>query len=390
MAALLLSVAGAAAGSAIFGPVGAIAGRLVGALAGNALDRSLFGSSRNIERTHEGPRLSDLEVMASSEGAPIPRAYGRVRLSGQVIWATRLEEVVTTRTQTTGGGGGKGGGGGGAATVTTTTTTYSYFANFAVGLCEGPIGHVTRVWADGKPLDLAGINFRVYSGDEAQTPDPLIVAKEGAANAPAYRGLAYVVFERLALANFGNRIPQLSFELVRPVARLEQSVRAVTLIPGTTEFGYEPVTVVQILGPGQSAPENRHVDYAASDIEASLDELAAVCPNIERVAIVVAWFGSDLRATQCRLKPGIDNREKSTHGATWSVAGVSRADAYLVSFVDGRPAFGGTRRSHQFRHHAGRLSQIREAGRRRRGCACDEDKRREGDLPCEILGRAAL
>ena len=48
------------------------------------------------------------------------------------------------------------------------------------------------------------------------------------------------MFERLPLADFGNRIPQLSFEIMRPVGRLEQMVRAVTLIPGTTEFGYEP------------------------------------------------------------------------------------------------------------------------------------------------------
>ena len=30
-------------------------------------------------------------------------------------------------------------------------------------------------------------------------------------------------------------------------------MRAVTLIPGTTEFGYEPSTVVQVVGPGQFA-----------------------------------------------------------------------------------------------------------------------------------------
>src|SRR5581483_5786320 len=101
--------------------------------------------------------------------------------------------------------------------------------------------------------------------------------------------------------------------------RLEQMARAVTLIPGATEFGYEPSTIVQVSGPGQSAPENRHVAYADSDVMASLDELQSVCPNIERVAIVVAWFGSDLRAGHCTLKPGVDNATKSTHAATWSV-----------------------------------------------------------------------
>jgi hypothetical protein len=336
MAALLLSVAGAAAGSAVFGPIGAIAGRLAGAVVGNAIDNSLL--SRGASRSVEGPRLSDLDVMASTEGAPIPRLYGRARLSGEVIWATQLQEVVSTRTETSGGG--KGGGGGGGASVT--TTSYSYFANFAVGLCEGPVGNVMRVWADGKPLDLAGVTMRFYPGSEQQTPDPLIVAKEGADNAPAYRGLAYVVFEKLALANFGNRLPQLSFEVVRPVGRLERMTRAVTLIPGTTEFGYEPGTVVQVLGPGKSGPENRHVDYAPSDVVASLDALQAACPNLDRVAIVVAWFGSDLRAGQCVLQPGVDSRVKSTHGATWSVAGLNRTTARLVSTVDGRPAFGGT------------------------------------------------
>jgi hypothetical protein len=336
MAALLLSAAGSAAGTALFGSGGAIFGRLVGSLVGNLIDRSLFRS--NIQRTHEGPRLSDLDIMASTEGAPIPRVYGRVRLAGEVIWATRLEEVVTTRSETSGGG--KGGGGG--QSITTTTTTYSYFANLAVGLCEGPIGHVARVWADGKPLELSGLTVRIYTGSEEQTPDPLIVAKEGADNAPAYRGLAYVVFERLPVANFGNRIPQLSFEVMRPVGTLEKMVRAVTLIPGATEFGYEPATVVQNMGPGQFAPENRHVAYAPSDVVASLDDLQAACPNLERVAVVVAWFGSDLRASECTLRPGIDHREKSTHGATWSVAGVDRGNAYLVSTVDDRAAFGGT------------------------------------------------
>src|SRR5262249_7607298 len=260
---------------------------------------------------------------ASTEGAPIPRVYGRVRLAGQVIWATNLEEVVSTTSQTTGSSGGKGMGGG--PSVTTNTTTYSYFANLAVGLCEGPIGAVLRVWGDGKPLDLSGLTIRTSAGDEVQTSDPLIVAKEG--DAPAYRGLAYVVFERLPLMNFGNRIPQMTFEIVRPIGRLEQMARAVTLIPGSTEFGYEPRTVLQPLAPGHSAPENRHITYAPSDVIAALDELQSVAPSLERVAIVVAWFGTDLRCGQCRVMPGVDNRQKQTYGAMWSVAGLDRASA---------------------------------------------------------------
>ena len=54
------------------------------------------------------------------------------------------------------------------------------------------------------------------------------------------------------------------------------------------------------------------------------------------------WFGTDLRCGQCRVMPGVDNRAKQTYGGTWSVAGLDRAGAHLVSTVDGRPAFGGT------------------------------------------------
>lgn len=42
----------------------------------------------------------------------------------------------------------------------------------------------------------------------SQTPDPFISAKMGAANTPACRGTAYVVFEELDPSAFGNRLPQ--------------------------------------------------------------------------------------------------------------------------------------------------------------------------------------
>jgi hypothetical protein len=334
MAALVLSVAGGVAG-AVFGPAGAIAGRIAGALVGNIIDRKFFGPG---DQNVVGPRLADLDVMASTEGAPIPRVYGRARLAGQVIWATQLEEVVLNSTSSSS----PGGKGHLLSGPSTTTTTYTYFGNFAVGLCEGVIGGVGRIWADGKLLDTSHLTIRVHRGYDDAPVDGLILAKEGAGNSPAYRGLAYVVFERLPLADYGNRIPQLSFEIVRPVGRLERMARAVTLIPGTTEFGYEPSPLVSILAPGTSAQENRHVTSAASDVQAALDDLQAVCPNLERVAIVAAWFGTDLRVGHCTVQPGVETSIKSINGPGWSVDGVTRPGAYLVSQIGGRPAFGGT------------------------------------------------
>ncbi|MTH96078.1 glycoside hydrolase/phage tail family protein [Roseibium sp. RKSG952] len=331
MATLILTAAGQALGGALggalgLGSAGSILGKAAGALAGGALDQALFGSSRTIETG----QLADLSVQASNEGASLPRVYGRARLSGQVIWATNFEEVVSEETQ-----GGKGGGG-----SSVTVRSYSYFANFAVALCEGPIARVGRIWADGKPLDVSGITFRVYTGDETQAPDPLIAAFQDPA--PAYRGTAYVVFERLALEDFGNRLPQLSFEVIRPVDALETQVRAVTLIPGAGEFVYAPDEVKETLRPGVTRTVNRHVIGVQSDWQASLDELQALCSNLEHAALVVAWFGEDLRCASCSIRPRVEVIKKTTLGSDWRVAGLTRETAQVVSQENGRPALGGT------------------------------------------------
>ena len=88
MATVVLQAAGAALG-ALFGPVGAVIGRAAGALAGYAIDQSLFGEKRTVD----GARLSDLDMQTSQEGSAIPRVYGRARITGQMIWATQLQEV---------------------------------------------------------------------------------------------------------------------------------------------------------------------------------------------------------------------------------------------------------------------------------------------------------
>src|SRR3546814_16356803 len=54
-------------------------------------------------------------------------------------------------------------------------------------------------------------NMRLYTGLEDEAPDPLIASAEGPDAAPAYRGMAYAVFEDLDLTEFANHIPSLSF-----------------------------------------------------------------------------------------------------------------------------------------------------------------------------------
>jgi hypothetical protein len=276
MATILLQAAGAYLGG-FLGSVGGAVGSAVGALAGYALDRALINGTQRIE----GPRLANARPFSAEEGAAIPRLYGTARLGGTLIWATRFEESRTTRRQ------GKMG---------PKVTEFSYYANAAFLLCEGEIAGIRRVWADGREIDRETVEFRIYRGSEDQPADPLIEAKQGEGNTPAYRGVAYVVVDRLDIGSFGNRIPQLQFEVIRPVGKLHTAVKSVALLPGATEYGLSPKLVTRQKRPGEQQALNRNVLFAGTDIAASLDELQMTCPNLKHIALVVTWFGDDLRA----------------------------------------------------------------------------------------------
>jgi hypothetical protein len=202
-----------ALGTALGGPLGGA----LGALAGRNLDSAIFGSGNR-----EGPRLKELSVSTSSYGTPLPRHYGRMRVPGSIIWATELVE----HRDREGGGKGK-----------PSITTYSYSASFAVALASRPILDIGRIWADGNLLRGVGGDLkaagaiRLHTGHGDQAPDPLIAAAEGAENCPAFRGLAYVVFEDLQLGDFGNRIPALTFEVFADTGPLTLDTVLAEVIP---------------------------------------------------------------------------------------------------------------------------------------------------------------
>jgi hypothetical protein len=193
VATLVLTVVGGAFG----GPIGAA----LGSLAGQVIDQSVFGGGGR----REGPRLTDLRVQTSSYGRAIPALFGTMRIAGTVIWATDLKE----QNQTSGGG--KSG---------PSVTRYNYSVSLAVALSSRPVRSVGRIWAEGNLLRGAAGDFktpvgafRLHQGHSGQPVDPLIGAALGVNQAPAFRGLAYVVLEDLQLADFGNRVPSLTFEI---------------------------------------------------------------------------------------------------------------------------------------------------------------------------------
>ncbi|MGJ8526894.1 baseplate multidomain protein megatron [Maritalea sp.] len=320
MATLLLAAGGQFIGGALGGPLGATIGRAVGALAGNVVDNQLFGQ-------HSQPVSNDIRLLNSREGHPVSRLYGWSRVSGNIIWATELERL------TKAGGGIKSIGGSEDEVIA---------ANFAIGLCEGTVPHIGRIWADGELMDLRQVNHRFYTGTKDQLADSLIEGKQGAGNAPAYRNLAYLVFEQLDLTPYGNRIPQISVELCKPVGDLEERTQAICVIPGATEFGYDPTPRVRLLGNGEVLSENSHQTLGKSDWEVSITELTSLCPNLKHVALVVSWFGDDLRSGECTVTPRVMGHDRNIKDVEWGVAGLSRQQAKVCSQVNGGPAYGGT------------------------------------------------
>jgi hypothetical protein len=200
-----LTIVGQVVGS-YFGPIGAMVGGMIGSAIGSALWPEQF----------EGPKLEGLQVTGSAYGGPIPKVYGAIRMGGNIIWASEIRETARTERQ------GKGGG--------PEITSYTYALDFAVGLCAGPVLGVRRIWADQKLIydtgaggditaiynsfSRVGSAMRVYTGTTTQLPDPTIEAALGVGATPAFRDLCYITFENFQLAEFGNRVPNITVEVI--------------------------------------------------------------------------------------------------------------------------------------------------------------------------------
>lgn len=339
MATILLSAAGAAIGGTVGGTVAGLSsvalGRAVGATLGRVIDERLLGAGSD---PVESGRVERFRLTRAGDGAPVAQVYGRMRVGGQVIWASDFQETATTT------GGGKG------MPSTPKTTRYSYGLSLAIAVCEGEIATIGRVWADGEEVAREDLNMRIYTGGPDQSPDPVMEAIEGPGMVPAYRGTAYVVMEDLSLEPFGNRVPQFSFEVVRTEQRdapgfqsdPAQLVQGVAMMPGTGEYALATSPVYYTDGPGRQRAANLNTPSGKSDFATSFDALSEELPGCEAVSLVVSWFGGDLRCGSCRIVPKVEHKATDSGTMPWRVAGQGRASAAQIALEGDRPIYGGT------------------------------------------------
>lgn len=192
MAQIALGVIGAAIGLV------ATSGSPAGAAWGWAIGSAIGGYVEAQQTPNEEPRVTEKRVSDFQYGASIPKTWGSIRVAGFPMYMSELDQADTT-----------------------------YTCDVACGICEGPIGEVLRIWANGilifnsasstgaveNPEVLTPGSLTLYKGDEDQLPDATLEGRLGAGNVPGYRGTAYIVIEAMLMTKFGNRFPNFEFEV---------------------------------------------------------------------------------------------------------------------------------------------------------------------------------
>ncbi len=125
-----------------------------------------------------------LQIQGTSAAVPVPIIYGRNTITPNVVWYENFQ----AHAQGNGGkGGGKGGAGGKGG-----STSWSYTADIIMGICEGPISGVGRVWQSSPiAFNLAELGLALFDG---ATPQPAwsYLAARYPSQALTYPGTAYV------------------------------------------------------------------------------------------------------------------------------------------------------------------------------------------------------
>ncbi|WP_395664558.1 phage tail protein [Methylocella sp.] len=166
------------------------------------------------------PNYTGLQVQTSSSSVPIQVMWGVNRLAPNIVWTGGFQSI-PQYTKKAGKGGGK------------SLSGYEYRAAFILGLCEGPIHAVERVWQGQGQTDLGWLGLGLMYGSSPQAPWGYVAAAYPDESLP-YGGLAYAAAPAFDLGS-GASLPALSFEVY---GRLD-------FHSGVTPFDCDPALVAQ-------------------------------------------------------------------------------------------------------------------------------------------------
>lgn len=149
-------------------------------------------------------KIADFTVSTAEYGSAVPEILGTTRISGNVIYYDDFTAHEHRETQRSGKGG---------HSSKTVTISYTYTVAVILGLCEGPIQGLKRVWI-GKdiytyPNDT--IQLTLFAGETNQKPWAYTLGKHPD-KALSYSGLAYMAGV-IDLGDSGS-MPNYNFEVV--------------------------------------------------------------------------------------------------------------------------------------------------------------------------------
>lgn len=149
-------------------------------------------------------KIADFTVSTAEYGSAVPEILGTTRISGNVIYYDDFTAHEHRETQRSGKGG---------HSSKTVTISYTYTVAVILGLCEGPIQGLKRVWI-GKdiytyPNDT--IQLTLFTGETNQKPWAYTLGKHPD-KALSYSGLAYMAGV-IDLGDSGS-MPNYNFEVV--------------------------------------------------------------------------------------------------------------------------------------------------------------------------------
>lgn len=237
-------------------------------------DDSGFSSDYDPNSIVAGPGITKLTVSSSSYDRVIERVYGTHFVSGNVFWSSTPRQVNDVNISRLGG------------TLSASTDTRTV-VDFAIGLCEGQIADVGRIWANEEliydntfdettdlyasarfngaasnidptsPFNTEFGEFFIFDGREDQVTPPEMAIDGDASGQPGYRGLAYLLFKNFDVTTLNGAIPTIRVEVVRTLSAtspvLESSIvqdTASTLGGGSAEVLSIKPESEEILWPG--------------------------------------------------------------------------------------------------------------------------------------------
>lgn len=155
--------------------------------------------------TSAAPEVAGLRVQTSIYGRPVPIVYGTARIAGNVLHYKDFLQLANITLANTGGKWG----------VDMEKKSYVYQAAVALGLCEGPITLVGRIWRDkdasGTWSIYSAAGFLLFTGTLTQTPWGYLTSFYPGEAVP-YQGTAYVAHPTWPLAD-GGVLPNYSWEV---------------------------------------------------------------------------------------------------------------------------------------------------------------------------------